>query len=176
MGKRYNWTETRAKWSVNKSGAKVVKENSKEERSSVNKDKKQKSHDGYSFLVASQFCFGFFFCPANRLFPKCNSRNVSNAMPRNERGREKAATFFLSKMAEGWEKAAPSREEERCTPSCSEEGWAIQPASLPRFPLLIYASFQRERMAYNRVVVNPLETVLGLPARRGCNCISMSDF
>lgn len=58
MGKRYNWTETRAKWSVNKSGAKVVKENSREERSSVNKEKK-KSHDGYRFLVASQFCFVF---------------------------------------------------------------------------------------------------------------------
>ncbi|KAI3373585.1 hypothetical protein L3Q82_022178 [Scortum barcoo] len=42
-------------------------------------------------------------------------------------------------MAEGRGKAAMSREEERCSPSCSGEGWAIQRASLPRSPLLTHA-------------------------------------
>jgi len=69
-----------------------------------------------------------------------NNSSFSRAMPRRERGRErKPALFPLSKMAEGREKAAMSKEEEWCSPSCSGEGWAIQRASLPRSPLLTHA-------------------------------------
>lgn len=48
-------------------------------------------------------------------------------------GERKQLLFPLSKMAEGRGKAARSREEEPRSPSCSGEGWAIQPASLPSF-------------------------------------------
>lgn len=63
-------------------------------------------------------------------------------------GERKQPLFALSKMAEGREKAAMSREEERCSPSCTRVGWAIQRASLPRFPLLTRALCPVSRLSH----------------------------
>lgn len=69
------------------------------------KKKKVKMEEGW-------FASDFFFFSANILSPKCelqsvsslllqhSSRSLSKAMPRSERGREKAATF--SSLQNGW--------------------------------------------------------------------------
>lgn len=121
------------------SSTKKKKKKKNETQEKFTKKKKKKS-------IASEFYKHVVFqtraCKAILLRrPKHGSRSLPKALPRSERGREKAATFFppLSKMAEGRGIAATSSsEEERCSPSPLRGGLGDS-ASIdsPRFPLVL---------------------------------------
>lgn len=113
--------------------------------------KKIVSHQKQTYYLPSASCKVCLLCCYNtaaEAFPK-----LCHVVREGER---KETLFPLSKMAEGRGKAAMSREEEWCSPSCSEEGWAIQRASLPHFPLLTHTlcpiSRLSPQMAYSCAV------------------------
>lgn len=106
---------------------------------------KKKSQDGRRLFRVRFFSLQTYYLPSAscKVCLLCCYNTAAEAFPKLchvvREGERKQPLFPLSKMAEGRGKAAMSREEEWCSPSCSGEGWAIQRASLPRFPFLTYA-------------------------------------
>lgn len=116
--------------------------------------KKKRSQDGRRLFRIRIFSLQTYYFPSAscKMFLLCCYNTAAEALPKLchvvREGERKQPLFPLSKMAEGRGKAAMSREEEWCSPSCSGEGWAIQRASLPRFPLLTHALCPISRLSY----------------------------
>ena len=107
------------------------------------KKKKRKKKSRWKRLVFASELFSrqtYYFPSAScKMFLLCCYNTAAEAFPKLchvvREGERKQPLFPLSKMAEGRGKAAMSRDEEWCSPSCSGAGWAIQRASLPSFSL-----------------------------------------
>lgn len=152
--KRYN-LRNKGKESANKTNAQVIKEkntawvkvHSREERGLAAECKGNKNSlkkDGRRLFRVRFFSLQTYYLPSAscKVCLLCCYNTAAEAFPKLchvvREGERKQTLFPLSKMAEGRGKAAMSREEELCSPSCLEEGWAIRWASLPHFPLVLF--------------------------------------
>lgn len=120
-----------------------MSESAKQRLSSRIKGNK-KNHEKKVKIEEGCFASEFFLCKhiisqsaSCKMILLCCYNTAAEAFPKLchvvREGERKQLLFPLSKMAEGRGKAAMSREEEWCSPSCSGEGWAIQRASFPSF-------------------------------------------